>query len=102
MADLAARVPEPPAGGRRPSGFDSRGASGSGRFSSLRASEQGTSAGSIDSFRPDPKVIRYTREKLLSMRPAPRGPENGPPEHLQWLDGSVILSKICQDPGEYY
>ncbi|GAX13045.1 hypothetical protein FisN_2Hh527 [Fistulifera solaris] len=41
-------------------------------------------------------VIRFTREKLLSMRPAPRA---SPPDALrEVLEGTVILSEAAQDP----
>jgi len=58
----------------------------------------GGHGGSIDSYKPDPKVIRYTREKLLSLRFAPRGSEPGPPEELKPLEGSVVISPTAQDP----
>jgi len=43
------------------------------------------------------KVIRYTREKMLSLRG--RGDE-GPPECIKELEleGSVVVSKVAQDP----
>jgi len=41
------------------------------------------------------KVIRYTREKLLSLRG--RGDED-PPECIHALEGSVVVSKVSQDP----
>ena len=44
------------------------------------------------------KVIRYTREKLLSLRG--RGDE-GAPECVLELEGSVVVSKVSQDPGEF-
>ena len=44
------------------------------------------------------KVIRYTREKMLSLRG--RGDE-GPPECLKELEGSVVISEEAQDPGEF-
>ncbi|GAX10997.1 hypothetical protein FisN_2Lh527 [Fistulifera solaris] len=41
-------------------------------------------------------VIRFTREKLLSMRPSPRA---SPPDALrEVLEGTVILSEAAQDP----
>jgi hypothetical protein len=66
----------------------------------VRASDSGGPAGTIDSYKPDPKVIRFTREKLLSMRPPPKGSDEGPPPQLKHLDGAVIISKTSQDPGE--
>eukprot|EP00339_Tiarina_fusa_P000209 CAMPEP_0117003288 /NCGR_PEP_ID=MMETSP0472-20121206/4654_1 /TAXON_ID=693140 ORGANISM="Tiarina fusus, Strain LIS" /NCGR_SAMPLE_ID=MMETSP0472 /ASSEMBLY_ACC=CAM_ASM_000603 /LENGTH=1077 /DNA_ID=CAMNT_0004703879 /DNA_START=46 /DNA_END=3279 /DNA_ORIENTATION=- len=95
LADLAARVPESATTGRRLSaGYDSAGRS-SGRFTGLRPGE---SSAAGDNFKPDPKVVRYTREKLLSMRPSPRGPDPGPPEDMMHLEGAVIISQTCQDP----
>lgn len=45
------------------------------------------------------KVIRYTREKLLSLRPRPRGADEGLPDVLKHLEGNVIISSEPQDPG---
>lgn len=110
LADLAARVPESSLGshsGRRHgshhSGYDGpkTGLGGSGRFSHSHSSD-GSSAGghggSIDSYKPDPKVVRYTREKLLSLRFAPRGEDQGPPDELKALEGTVVISATAQDP----
>ena len=44
------------------------------------------------------KVIRYTREKLLSLRG--RGDE-GASECVLDLEGSMVVSKVAQDPGEF-
>ena len=55
---------------------------------------------SIDSAGGGPvgaKVIRYTREKLLSLWG--RG-DGKVPECLRALEGSVVVSKVAQDPGE--
>lgn len=112
LADLAARVPDSSTGshgqgGRRNSsyhsGFDGpkSGPGGSGRFSHMHSHEGGSvggHGGSIESFKPDPKIVRYTREKLLSLRIAPRGEDPGPPENLKPLEGSVIISPSAQDP----
>lgn len=90
LADLAARVPENTSSGRRPS-----------RFSGLRSGDQGGSSGasgSIDSYKPDPSVVRYTREKLLSMRPPSNQGSQTLPPNLVHLEGSTILSKAPQDP----
>lgn len=110
LADLAARVPESSSlgghGGRRHgshhSGYDGPkgGHGGSGRFSHMHSHEStsmGGHSGSIESYKPDPKVVRYTREKLLSLRFAPRG-NPGPPEELKSLEGSVVISATAQDP----
>lgn len=48
----------------------------------------------------DEKVIRYTREKLLSLRPRPSGGDELP-EILRHLEGSVVVSVKAQDPGEF-
>ncbi|KAG7349392.1 GYF domain containing protein [Nitzschia inconspicua] len=102
LADLAAKVPEASVSGRRHTSFGEGGRSGStgnGRFSALRGgNDAGASGGSIDAYKPDPKVTRYTREKLLSLRPAPKNPDPGPPEVLKPLEGSVVYSLIAQDP----
>eukprot|EP00536_Pseudo-nitzschia_multiseries_P017109 jgi/Psemu1/321126/estExt_fgenesh1_pm.C_13830001 len=103
LADLAARVPELSSssshGSRRNAGHHSGGPGGSGRFSHIHLHEgAGGPSGSVESYKPDPKVIRYTREKLLSLRFAPRGEDPGPPEDLKPLEGSVIISATAQDP----
>lgn len=102
LADLAARVPESAAGGRRHSAFEGR-PSGTGRFSHLRAAGE-TGAGppgvaAPDPYKPDPKVIRFTRERLLSMRPPPIGDIELPPD-LKLVEGAPIISTLPQDPGE--
>jgi GYF domain len=83
LADLAARAP--PATER-------------GRFSNLRTSSVGSSTevAGVEPKVPEEKVIRYTRERLLSMRPkalpAPR-------DELKFeLEGSSILSEVALDP----
>jgi hypothetical protein len=98
LADLAAKVPEPASAGRRHSSFGEGVRPATGRFSALRASDGGVAGGSIDAYKPDPKVTRYTREKLLSLRPAPKNPDPGPPDVLKPLEGSVIYSATAQDP----
>jgi len=109
LADLAARVPESSSshGGRRHSshhsGYDGSksGLGGSGRFSHAHSHDggpMGSHSGSIESYKPDPKVVRYTREKLLSLRLAPRGEDKGPPDELKSLAGSVVISLTAQDP----
>jgi hypothetical protein len=45
-------------------------------------------------------VTRFTREKLLALRPRPED-DGGPPEDLKHLDGNPILSAEPLDPGEY-
>ena len=104
LADLAARVPDTGAGGRRhSSGFEGRGGGGTGRFSGLRPGDSSSSGLSgSDPYKSDSKVIRYTREKLLSMRPPPKSSEEGPPADLKHMEGTVVLSKVPQDPGKFY
>ena len=113
LADLAARVPESPSlgthGGRRHashhSGYDGpkSGVSGggNGRFSHTHSHDGGSTGVhgvSIESYKPDPKVVRFTREKLLSLRFAPRGEDPGPPDELKPLEGAVVISATAQDP----
>jgi hypothetical protein len=101
LADLAARVPEPPPGvGRRTGSFGAGAATGAGagaggRFP--RSSDHGN--GTDGGYKPDPKVIRFTREKLLSMRQVPK--DTGLPELLQELEGLAIVSTAPQDPGKF-
>lgn len=102
LADLAARVPEGAPGisatRRQPPAYEGAKSGGTTRFSAMRASDPAIPSGMIDSYKPDPKIIRYTREKLLSLRPALKGEDPGPPECLKELEGSVIISPIVQDP----
>jgi len=112
LADLAARVPESSSlgthGGRRNAGGNhsgyegpKNGPGGSGRFSHSHSNDgtsMGGHGGSIESYKPDPKVVRYTREKLLSLRFAPRGEDPGPSDELKPLEGSVVISATAQDP----
>jgi hypothetical protein len=82
LADLAATVPEGAAAGRR-GAYEGR---GSGRFSGLKSESEA-------------KVIRFTREKLLSMRPPSNAGDPGLPAALQHLEGAVVISETAQDPG---
>lgn len=86
LADLAARVPEPPgtAVARRSAG----------RFSGYRSTGEGNG---VDA-KVDTKVIRYTREKLLSMRVVPK--DNQIPDLLNDMIGSPIISDTPHDPGK--
>lgn len=93
LADLAARVPEPPGpAAKRHTSLDPRTAS-TGRFRSTSEGGNG-----IDSYKPDPKAIRYTREKLLSIRPVPR--DETLPELLKDQEGAPVLASAPQDPGK--
>jgi hypothetical protein len=84
LADLAARVPEPPgAVVPRRSGA---------RFPGFRPTGDGNGA----DYKVDPKVIRYTREKLLSMRVVSK--DNHIPDLLYDLIGSPVISETAQDP----
>lgn len=76
LADLASNVPEPTTiGGRAHSaGYRS------------------------DSFSESTKVVRFTREKLLALRPRPDPNLVGPPQNLQHLEDNPILSQEPLDP----
>lgn len=87
LADLAARAPEPP-------GVPAPRRSG-GRFTGHRA----TSEGNGTDYKPDPKIVRYTREKLLSMRVVPKDDEL--PELLKDSIGAPVLVDAVQDPGKF-
>jgi hypothetical protein len=88
LADLAAGAP-PSTGHPRSSstGYREEG----GRFSGL-------SSGDGDGKQ---KVIRYTREKLLSMRKAPGPDDPNPPEVLKHIEGTSVLSPEPLDPGMF-
>lgn len=90
LADLAARVPEPPpvAAVARRTGA---------RFPGYRSTSEG---GNGVDVKPDTKVIRYTREKLLSMRVVPK--DNEIPDLLHEMIGSAVISDTAQDPGENF
>jgi GYF domain len=86
LADLAARAPERT----------------SSRFSNVRSAEPSGGAGPVDQ-KPvqstpvmDDTVIRFTRERLLSLRPPPR--EIAREALKVELEGSMILSETAQDP----
>lgn len=57
-----------------------------------------SSSSLLSSLEQDKKVIRYTREKLLSMRPRP-SPDSEISPLLKGGDGSLWFSKECLDPG---
>jgi hypothetical protein len=97
LADLAARVPEAPGVTRSHSTGYAANNSG-GRFSGLRSTDA-TATGGI-SEKVEAKIIRYTREKLLSMRPPPKPDAEPPADLVKAIDGSVILSKSPLDPGK--
>lgn len=46
----------------------------------------------------DKNIIRFTREKLLSMRPRPDGSSTGLPDNLQHLEGLPLVSIEPLDP----
>jgi len=103
LADLAARAPESASGGhRRHSAYDgpkggiggSGSSSGNARFPNLHSGD-GMPGGSIESSKADPKVVRYTREKLLALRPRD---DAGPPGELKLLEGAIVISSTTQDP----
>lgn len=125
LADLAARVSDRPStandhhrgGGDRNHNMDHRSArsssagitrvrSGSGeglgygnmaRDERDRSGSHGSSGG-MEGSGSGAKVIRYTREKLLSLRG--RG-DDGLPDCLKVMEGSVVVSATSQDPGEF-
>lgn len=77
LTDLAARAPERT----------------SSRFSTLRTQD---SSSETKPPAVEDKVVRFTRERLLSMRPPPR---SEPRDKLkQELEGSLILCETAQDP----
>jgi len=117
LADLAARVPEgvarsastgyvpeprasggPPPSGRRFSDL----AGGPGR-ATVTEEVEGMPKPVSDYKRAvdSAKVIRYTREKLLALRPRPKMDAEFPPPHLKKMD-VVLMSEQPQDPGEFY
>lgn len=106
LADLAARMPDtgPPTRRSTTAPYErGTGAAGTGRFTSVRTEgglPPGIGAPSADTYKPDPKVIRFTRERLLSMRPPKSQIEEGPPLMLKHMEGSVMISPEVQDPGE--
>lgn len=87
LADLAARAPPASISRSSSTPFREEGGGG-GRFSGL-----GEGEGS------NVKVIRFTREKLLSMRKAPGPDDPNPPEVLKHIEGTSVLSPEPQDPG---
>eukprot|EP00934_Nitzschia_sp_Nitz4_P002864 Nitzschia sp. Nitz4//scaffold22_size323478//313194//316554//NITZ4_000596-RA/size323478-processed-gene-0.430-mRNA-1//1//CDS//3329543204//2854//frame0 len=95
LADLAASVPDSGPTVRRGTPFEGR----TGRFPYSRPyAEGGGPPSSLDSFKPDPSVVRYTREKLLSMRPVPKPGVDSMPQQLIELKDTVFVSKESQDP----
>ena len=82
LADLASNVPESAIGRAHSVGY---------RGAITRS----------DSFsEPTIKVLRFTREKLLALRPRPDPNMVGPPDSLTHLDDNPILSQEALDPGE--
>ena len=65
--------------------------SGTGRLSSLR--------GGAD-LSEEKKIVRFTRERLLSMRPRPEA-DVAPPSSLGCLEGTALMSNEPLDPGTY-
>jgi len=84
LADLAARTPSGGASRTHSGGYRSSGDGGG--FSRERPNDDA-----------DKKIIRYTRERLLSMRPQPRDPDNIP-SHLKYLQATSIVAKSAQEP----
>ncbi len=94
LADLVNRFPSSENPRPGPSGVRSH-RSGSGDDGNTTTS---TSRSSMRDFVDDKKVIRFTREKLLSMRPR-TDKECTRPEALAGLEGTSLLSKEPLDPG---
>jgi len=92
LADLAASVPAPGTGRTSSVGYSRKTESGGGR-----SSEDAGFRRSVDD--PDKPVTRYTREKLLAMRPASA---SSIPDDLKHLEGIVILADQAQDPGKLF
>ena len=61
-------------------------------------SRSGSGGGNLDYDDGGAKIIRFTREKLLSLRPRPTGAV-GLPDVLKHLEGSVVVASEPQDPG---
>ncbi|CAB9498286.1 GYF domain [Seminavis robusta] len=119
LADLAARVPDGISRAASVGTYPATGAAGGGggtggrRFSDL-AGRGGSGDPAQDALegrnnpRAEPseykkaveaaKCIRYTREKLLSMRPRPDMNAGFPPPHLKHVEAVVLLSEEPQDP----
>jgi hypothetical protein len=77
LADLAARAPDKPR-------------------SSSRGPETSTAPIADEPvIAAKAKVVRFTRERLLSMRPSPL---SAPPPHMKGIEGTVILSLEPQEP----
>lgn len=47
------------------------------------------------------KVICYTREKLLALRPRPAMDLGSPPPHLKHVEAPALFSELPQDPGKH-
>jgi hypothetical protein len=98
--------PPPPPGGRRfseLSGGTGRGGTGDPAQDALEGArpprnEPSAYKQAVDSA----KVIRYTREKLLSMRPRPDVSAGFPPPHLAHVDAVALFSETPQDPGKHF
>ena len=69
---------------------------GSGRsLADLAATVPDKQSSTSSRFARDENVIRFTRERLLSMRPQPK---KEMPECLSHLEGTVVLAESAQDP----
>ncbi|KAL7495872.1 hypothetical protein ACHAWT_004205 [Skeletonema menzelii] len=69
-----------------------------GNSSDIQRSRSGSGGGgSLDHDDGGAKIIRFTREKLLSLRPRPTG-DVGLPDVLKHLEGSVVVASEPQDP----
>ena len=97
LADLVSRFPS---SGNMGSGSSGRISSAPSAFEDGHDHGHGNRRSSLNLL-DDKKVIRFTREKLLSMRPR-TDPNATRPEVLKILDGMPLLSKEPLDPGKYF
>ncbi|GFH61637.1 hypothetical protein CTEN210_18113 [Chaetoceros tenuissimus] len=89
LADLASRFPS--------SGKDRERSTGHSNRSERDGHHKSSSSGYLKDFVDDKKVIRYTRERLLSMRPRVES-DAVRPDVLKVLDGIGVLSDVPLDP----
>ena len=109
LADLASKAPEGiPRSASTGYAPEERGAPRGRRYSTgdpttddvkpQRSSEPSAYKQAVDAA----NVIRYTREKLLALRPRPAMDLGFPPPHLKHVEAPALFSELPQDPGKYY
>ncbi len=103
LADLASRFPSSGTGGLNGRRSSSHHSSHGGGFDDTegRPGAMGIGSSRMRDFVDDKKTIRFTREKLLSMRPRP-DPNATHPASLHCIEGLPLLSKEPLDPGTYH